>query len=507
MNVVGGDRDDATLTTNGAADGRHPAAPPLQRSDPRNVGPYTVEGRLGSGGMGTVFLARNEEGRLVALKIIRPEYASDQRFLARFRSEVEAARRVARFCTAQVLDAGADGSVVYLVTEYIDGPTLDAEVRAAGRMSGSTLDGLAIGVAAALHGIHGAGVVHRDLKPSNVMLSRVGPKVIDFGVARALDGGETASGQILGTPGYMAPEQFRTSQSTPASDVFAWGAVVTFAGTGRAPFGSGTPYLLMRRVLEDEPDLTGLDGHLAELVRTAMHKDPALRPSSYDLLLELVGRGQDPIHATTAALRAAWTEDRQGSTKVTPPTVDADGLGPDAPTRRSSRRRRARNVTTGLLVGLLAAVLLAQAAPNKDPGRPGGSGPTSTPSPTKSADAGPGPAQTTAPAVVTSPGSAVTVNPGTRVPPTGFTDLGSGEVHLYRFDAAAGGTLYLEVRTETCAHLLPWRLTDPNGDEVFPQRELGCDTFGPVVLARAGTYELRVGGTAGGPYAFRLTIS
>src|SRR5215475_9996821 len=208
----GGPGEGATLTGSGPG-GALPAASPLLATDPRSVGPYTIEGRLGAGGMGTVFLARATSGRPVALKVIRADLASDPRFRGRFASEVAAARRVARFCTAEVLDAGVDGDTVFLVTEFIDGPTLAAEVARLGPMTGSTLDGLAIGTAAALQGIHGAGVVHRDLKPSNVLLSRVGPKVIDFGVARALDGlagagapsGDSTSGQLWGTPAYMAP--------------------------------------------------------------------------------------------------------------------------------------------------------------------------------------------------------------------------------------------------------------------------------------------------------------
>src|SRR5215813_1637549 len=224
----GGPGEGATLTGSDPG-GALPAASALVATDPRAVGPYTIEGRLGAGGMGTVYLARATNRRPVALKVIRADFAGDPRFRSRFASEVAAARRVARFCTAEVLDSGVDGEIVYLVTEFIDGPTLAAEVARLGPMSGSTLDGLAIGIAAALQGIHGAGVVHRDLKPGNVLLSRVGPKVIDFGVARALDGlagnvsgGESTSGHLWGTPAYMAPEQFRAARSTPASDVFAW---------------------------------------------------------------------------------------------------------------------------------------------------------------------------------------------------------------------------------------------------------------------------------------------
>ncbi len=238
-----------TLDGGGATQRTGAQAPVLQPGDPRRVGGVRLLGRLGEGGMGVVFLGQDDQGRLVCVKLIRAEYARDTNFRARFAAEASAARRVARFCTAQVRGAGTDGDLAYLVTDYIEGPTLTAAVKQDGAMHGSTLDSLAIGIAAALNGIHAAGVVHRDLKPSNVLLSRVGPKVIDFGIARALDALEnlTESGHVVGTPAYMAPEQFRGAATT-ATDVFSWGSVVTFAATGRPPFGSGAPLELMHRV-------------------------------------------------------------------------------------------------------------------------------------------------------------------------------------------------------------------------------------------------------------------
>ncbi|MFD0591706.1 serine/threonine-protein kinase [Catellatospora coxensis] len=289
-------------------------------------------GRLGAGGMGVVFLGRDDTGRQVAVKVIRADYARDRRFRARFAAEAAAARRVARFCTAQVLDAGADGDVAYLVTEYIDGPTLTAAIGADGPMRGSTLDSLAIGIAAALNGIHAAGVVHRDLKPGNVLLSRVGPKVIDFGIARAPDGlaSLTESGDLVGTPAYMAPEQFRGTAST-ATDVFSWGAVVTFAATGRLPFGTGTPYELMHRITAEAPDLGGLEQPLRGLVSRALDKDPGRRPTARDLLLALVGDVADPIDASTQLLSTKWTPPPAAATRVGPAPTRLDDGGPAGP--------------------------------------------------------------------------------------------------------------------------------------------------------------------------------
>ena len=196
-------------------------------------------------------------------------------------------------------------------------------------MRGSTLDSLAIGIAAALNGIHAAGVVHRDLKPSNVLLSRVGPKVIDFGIARALDAVErlTESGDVVGTPAYMAPEQFRGTTTT-ATDVFSWGAVVTFAATGRPPFGTGAPYELMHRVLSDPPDLGGLERPLRDLVARALDKEPGRRPTARALLLALVGDAADPIDASSRILSDTVDTARPRSSPAPTRIDDSDAAGP-----------------------------------------------------------------------------------------------------------------------------------------------------------------------------------
>src|SRR5262245_50201386 len=198
--------------------------------DPEVLGRYQVLGRLGRGGMGTGYLGRDEAGRRVAIKVINAELADDEAFHQRFRREVTAARKVRRFSTAAVLDARLEGEPLYVVTEYVDGPTLEQAVRDDGPLTGGALEGLAVNIATALGAIHGAGVVHRDLKPSNVMLSPTGPRVIDFGIARALDaehgaGGPTRTGQFVGTPSYIAPELMRGGALSPAADVFSWGCV------------------------------------------------------------------------------------------------------------------------------------------------------------------------------------------------------------------------------------------------------------------------------------------
>jgi len=266
---------------------------PLGAHDPAELGRYRLLGRLGEGGMGVVYLAEDPAGRSVAVKVIRPQLASHDEFRARFRSEVALARKVARFCTAPIIDSDTEAEQPYVVTEFIDGPTLSAAVAEHGPLPGSQLHALGIGVASALTAIHRAGVVHRDLKPSNVLLSRFGPRVIDFGIARAVDSVSaiTVSGQLIGSPAYMAPEQVRGEDVTTATDLFAWGAVMAYAGTGRPPFGATTEAIAYR-VLHGEADLDGLDPELLDTVRWALSKDPAARPSAQRLLDELLQHDQ-----------------------------------------------------------------------------------------------------------------------------------------------------------------------------------------------------------------------
>ncbi|MFI7030952.1 glycoside hydrolase family 6 protein [Microbispora rosea] len=260
----------------------------LRAGDPAQVGPYRLVRRLGEGGMGTVYLGEAPDGTRVAVKLLHHTVAADPDFRRRFRREVEAAKRVARFCTAAVLDAEMDGETAYLVTEYVPGPTLRQAVEQDGPLRGSSLDGLAVSIATALRAIHAAGIIHRDLKPGNVLLSPIGPKVIDFGVAHLSDTA-THSSAVVGTPSFMSPEQFDGGPLTPASDVFAWAGTVAYAGTGRAPFGNGPLPVVINRVINGEPDLTGLDGPLGALVTRALAKNPAQRPTVRDILDTLTG--------------------------------------------------------------------------------------------------------------------------------------------------------------------------------------------------------------------------
>ncbi|MGW5260639.1 serine/threonine-protein kinase [Microbispora sp. NPDC004025] len=272
----------------------------------RTIGPYVPVRRLGEGGMGIVYLARDPRGRQVALKVMRPELAAQEEFRARFRKEAEAAQRVARFCTAPLLDAGLDGDRHYLVTEYVDGPDLSSVIDAQGPLSGSNLDALAVGVATALAAIHGAGIVHRDLKPSNILLSPLGPRVIDFGVAQLADTLAERTGTVIGTPSYMSPEQARGEPVTSAADVFAWGCVMAYAATGRPPFGGGAAPEVLYRVAHHVPYLTGLDERLRPLVEQALDKDPGRRPSAQRLLDRLLGREEVAVEAATRIVSDIW---------------------------------------------------------------------------------------------------------------------------------------------------------------------------------------------------------
>ncbi|MEV0231766.1 serine/threonine-protein kinase [Nonomuraea sp. NPDC050786] len=276
-------------------------------SEPQRIGPYTIIRSLGEGGMGIVHLARDENHRLVALKTLREGPAMDAGFRRRFTREVEAARSVARFCTAPVLDAGIDGETAYIVTEYVDGPDLAAAIRDGGPMAGANLEALAVGVATALAAIHQAGVVHRDLKPGNILLSPVGPRVIDFGIAQLATPDATRSVGIVGTPAYMSPEQAVGGEVTAASDVFAWGGVVAYAATGRPPFGAGGAPETLFRVVHYAPELEGLDERLRPLVEQALAKEPARRPTAQQLLDRLLGRESATAETAIQAVNDSWT--------------------------------------------------------------------------------------------------------------------------------------------------------------------------------------------------------
>ncbi|MGW4564040.1 serine/threonine-protein kinase [Streptomyces sp. NPDC004561] len=269
----------------------------LGPGDPQRIGGYRLLARLGAGGMGHVYLARSDRGRTVAVKLVREELAEQEEFRERFRQEVQAARRVGGYWTAPVLDADTEAAVPWVATGYVAGPSLQQVVgHDHGALPERSVRILAAGLAHALKDIHAAGIVHRDLKPSNVLVTIDGPRVIDFGIARALEttsvGGEglTRTGSLVGSPGFMAPEQVRGDRITPACDVFCLGSVLAYAATGRLPFGSTNSgvHALMFRIAQEEPDLEGVPEGIADLVRDCLRKDPGARPS-LDSVLERTG--------------------------------------------------------------------------------------------------------------------------------------------------------------------------------------------------------------------------
>ncbi|TDT94134.1 serine/threonine protein kinase [Streptomyces sp. 846.5] len=274
---------------------------PLESDDPAAIGAYRLIARLGAGGMGRVYLARSAGGRTVAVKVVRPELAESADFRSRFRREVEAAQSVSGAYTAPVVDFDHDAATPWLATAYVLGPSLAEAVEAHGPLPERSVAVLGAVLAEALQAIHGAGLVHRDLKPSNVLLSADGPRVIDFGIARALDGGElTSTGVVVGSPGFMSPEQASGKAVGPASDLFSLGSVLAFAATGHGPFGADSVASLLYRVVHEAPDLGDLPASLREPVSACLTKTPEDRitPAALSGLLAPEG--------TPALLRTAW---------------------------------------------------------------------------------------------------------------------------------------------------------------------------------------------------------
>ncbi|MFE0474061.1 serine/threonine-protein kinase [Streptomyces sp. NPDC058947] len=266
---------------------------PLDVDEPTVVGPYRLLGRLGSGGMGRVYLGRSAGGRTVAVKIVHPHFALDEEFRARFRREVEAARRVGGAWTASVLDADPDARVPWVATAYAAGPSLSAAVADGGPLPAHTVRALGAGLAEALAAVHELGLVHRDVKPSNVLLTLDGPLLIDFGIARATDGTAslTSTGVSVGSPGYMAPEQILGKGVTGAADVFSLGAVLAYAATGEPPFPGDSSAALLYKVVHEEPELGLLDGELRSLTAACLAKDPGARPAPAELARRLAPQG------------------------------------------------------------------------------------------------------------------------------------------------------------------------------------------------------------------------
>jgi serine/threonine protein kinase len=335
------------------------ARTPLRETDPPRVGSYQLLARLGAGGMGVVYLASGQDGRPVALKVLRPEMADDAEFRTRFSREVTALTRVRGVCTVRVLDADTTSARPFLVTEFAEGPSLAEYVDSRGPMDPQMLYGLATGLAEALTAIHAAGIVHRDLKPSNVLLTAGGPKVIDFGIAQMLDAtAVTRAGMTVGSAGYMAPEQIMGRAGT-AADIFSWAVTIAYAASGQSPFGTGTSEVILYRILHEAPDIAAVPAALHAQVAAAIDKDPHARPTAPELLSQLTrtaalpsaGSGNPtqtvlaqtwhpagPLPGTPPPSRpvSSWSTPSWGAPP--PDTRPPDTRPPDTPRRAGMRR-------------------------------------------------------------------------------------------------------------------------------------------------------------------------
>lgn len=267
---------------------------PLEANDPTVIGSYRLLRRLGAGGMGRVYLGRSPGGRTVAVKVVRSELADDPEFRTRFRREVEAARRVGAAWSAPVLDADTESPVPWIATGYVAGPALSDAVAGSGPLPETGVRALGAGLAETLAHVHGLGLIHRDLKPANVLLALDGPRLIDFGIARAMDATAsraTGTGVVVGSPGYMSPEQVLGRPLGPPCDVFALGAVLAYAATGRGPFRGDSAAVLLYKVAHEEPELDGMPPGLRAVAEACLAKEPSVRPTPAEIAGRLAPGG------------------------------------------------------------------------------------------------------------------------------------------------------------------------------------------------------------------------
>lgn len=353
---------------------------PLLPDDPVHIGPFRVVGRSGSGGMGVVYAALDGGDRRVAVKCVHRTLASDTDFRDRFTREVNLVRRVRAACVPAFHSADTESEIPWLATEYVPGPTLGEYVRLHGPLQGDALTAFALGVAEALAAIHSAGVVHRDLKPGNVILAPDGPKVLDFGIARAIDGTAlTRTGGLVGTPGWISPEQYRGAPATGHSDVFSWAGLVSYAATGRGPFGSGPSDVVVSRILSAPPSLVGIPEHLRPVLERALDKRPEQRPTAVELQRTMTGALRAaPSAETPTDIRGILSRSWAGVPVLTTEDLDWRRIAP--PERGRLRRNR-------LMVGVCAAVLVVALVTGLglrallDGGAPGNTGPDGSDTP------------------------------------------------------------------------------------------------------------------------------
>ena len=307
------------------------ARTPLRPDDPTRIGHYRLTARLGSGGMGVVYLGVSWDGAPVAVKVLRPELAGDEEFRRRFGREVAALVQVKGVCTVRVIEADSQSATPFVVTEYAQGPSLSEYIDKQGSVAPDMLFGLATGLAEALTTIHAVGIMHRDLKPSNIILTDAGPKVIDFGIARRQDTtAVTRTGMMIGSMGFMAPEQI-SGHPGPEADIFAWGVTVAYAAGGRSPFGAGSTHSVLYRIMYGDADIASVPDSLLPLVEASLAKDPQSRPSARQLLDRLTSgssRTGSADDTTQVILARTW----QSGSHASPPP-------PAGPPRRIRFRR------------------------------------------------------------------------------------------------------------------------------------------------------------------------
>ena len=341
------------------------ARAPLRDTDPAQVGRYRLTARLGTGGMGVVYLGTARDGRFVAVKVLRPDLADDPEFRDRFGREVANLTRVQGVCTVRVIEAETDSAFPFMATEYVPGPSLSEYIAAYGPPGPDMMYGLATGLAEALTVIHAAGIVHRDLKPSNVILGHDGPKVIDFGIAQALDATSvTRTGMMVGSAGFMAPEQV-TGRPGPPADVFAWAVTLAYAASGQMPFGTGSADAVLYRILHAEPDTAAVPELLRPLVLASLAKDPQRRPRADELLARLTNQpraGRDSEFGTQAVLAQTWPVTE--AAPVQQPAMPESVLLEPAPAgarrpRRALVSRRSAAIAGPALAIAAAAVIFA----------------------------------------------------------------------------------------------------------------------------------------------------
>ncbi|MDP9867721.1 MULTISPECIES: serine/threonine protein kinase [Streptosporangium] len=355
-----------------------PEVEPLHSDDPPYLGSYRIVGKLGEGGKSTVYLATGPGEEHVAVKLVHADLTGSERFLRK----VEELRQVSAFCTAQVVETGLAGDRPYVVSEYIDGPTLYKAVEDDGPLRGAALHRLAIGTMTALVAIHQAGIVHRDFNPGSVLLGPDGPRVIDFGIAEALEAGAGSTTRSVGMPAYLTPEQLEGEPVGPAADLFAWGATMLFAASGRSPFEADSMSATINRVLGGEPDLTVLGDDLRGLVADCLAKDPRNRPAASDVLLRLVGHSTilataEPLPSVPAAagpdLRSAPPPDPATRVRLPPP--------PQPPSRPGRRRRSVLLGAAAVAIALVSGGTVYALTPRAAPVRVAAPPPTPLPSP------------------------------------------------------------------------------------------------------------------------------